>query len=120
MGLEEQLELEARERLQLQKTARRNEKRVKEVLMQIEDERRGGELHKEQAEKSTVRIKNLKKQLDEAEEEISKEKGAKRKLMRELEDLNEAYEVLEREVGGYRSKIRYVFLPLCVGHAMLE
>jgi myosin protein heavy chain len=74
--------------------------------MQVEDERRGGELHKEQADKSTTRVKNLKKQLDEAEEEISREKGAKRKLQREIEDLTEAYEVLEREVAGYRNKMR--------------
>lgn len=49
--LEEQFEVEAKERLAHQKANRKLDKKLKEVLMQLEDERRHADQYKEQVEK---------------------------------------------------------------------
>lgn len=51
-------------------------------------------------------MKTLKRQLDEAEEEISREKTQKRKAQRELEDMLESYEAMTRENNNLKNKIR--------------
>lgn len=53
-----------------------------------------------------VRVKGLKRQLDEAEEEISREKAQKRKLQREMEDMMESHETMSRELNNLKSKLR--------------
>jgi len=55
-----------------------------------------------------VRVKGLKRQLDEAEEEISREKAQKRKLQREMEDMMESHETMSRELNNLKSKLRWV------------
>ena len=78
---------------------RKLEKKIKELMMQLEDERRHADQYKEQNEKvggrhslairtdlemfyfqSNNRIKAMRRQLDEAEEEISREKAHRRKV----------------------------------------
>lgn len=54
------------------------------------------------------RNKILKRNLDEAEEEIQKEKAQKRKAQRDMEDMLEAQEGLNRELNSLKSKLRYV------------
>lgn len=51
-------------------------------------------------------MKNFKRQLDESEEECSREKAAKRKVQRELEDLHENCDNLQREVTNLKNKMR--------------
>lgn len=51
-------------------------------------------------------MKILKRQLDEAEEELSREKAQKRKFQRECEDMFESHESLTREVSNLKSKLR--------------
>lgn len=53
-----------------------------------------------------VRVKTLKRQLDEAEEEVQREKVGKRKAQRELEDMLEAHETMARECSNLRNKLR--------------
>ena len=52
------------------------------------------------------RIKGLKRQLDESEEEVSREKAARRKIQRELEDLIAENESKEREINNLKNKLR--------------
>ena len=52
------------------------------------------------------RIKALKRQLDETEEEVSREKAARRKTQRELEDLIAENESKEREITNLKNKLR--------------
>lgn len=52
------------------------------------------------------RNKMLKRNLDEAEEEIQKEKTQKRKAQREMEDMLEAQEGLTRELNSLKAKLR--------------
>ncbi|XP_071391140.1 myosin-10-like isoform X1 [Centroberyx affinis] len=104
--LEEQLEQEAKERAAANKIVRRTEKKLKEVCMQVEDERRHADQFKEQMEKSNSRMKQLKRQLEEAEEEATRANASRRKLQRELDDATEASEGLSREVNTLKSRLR--------------
>ncbi|KAL0993002.1 hypothetical protein UPYG_G00102020 [Umbra pygmaea] len=106
LQLEEQLEQEAKERAAANKIVRRTEKKLKEVCMQVEDERRHADQYKEQTEKANSRMKQLKRQLEEAEEEATRANAYRRKLQRELEDATEASEGLSREVNSLKSRLR--------------
>ncbi|XP_022530909.1 myosin-9a [Astyanax mexicanus] len=104
--LEEQLDNESKERQQSLKLTRRTEKKLKEVLLQVEDERRNGEQYKDQLEKANVRQKQLKRQLEEAEEEATRANAYRRKLQRELEDATESADAMNREVSSLKTKLR--------------
>merc|ERR1712168_1293330 len=93
-NLEEQLSAEAQERMLAAKANRKLEKKIKELLMQLEDERTNG------------RMKAMRRQLDEAEEEISREKAHRRKAQRELDDYVESNESMNREINNLKNKLR--------------
>ncbi|XP_077411933.1 myosin-9-like isoform X1 [Vanacampus margaritifer] len=109
--LEEQLDFETRERQSASKLVRRTEKKLKEVVLQVEDERRNTEQYKDQADKLNSRMKQLKRQLEEAEEEAQRANANRRKLQRELEDATESAETMNREVTSLKSKLRRGDLP---------
>uniref|UniRef100_A0A3Q3WG50 Myosin, heavy chain 10, non-muscle n=1 Tax=Mola mola TaxID=94237 RepID=A0A3Q3WG50_MOLML len=104
--LEEQLEQEAKERAAANKMVRRTEKKLKEICMQVEDERRHADQFKEQVEKANSRMKQIKRQLEEAEEEATRANASRRKLQRELDDATEASEGLSREVHTLKNRLR--------------
>lgn len=52
------------------------------------------------------RVKTLKRQMYETEEEVQAEKANKRKAQRELEDLQESHETITRECNNLRNKLR--------------
>jgi len=105
-NLEEQLSGETAERMAQAKVNRKQEKKMKENLLMLDDERRHADQYKEQAEKVNGRIKALKRQLDELEEEVSREKAQRRKVQRELEDLVADNESKEREITNLKNKLR--------------
>merc|ERR1719151_545687 len=105
-NLEEQLSAEAQERMIAAKNNRKLEKKIKELLMQLEDERRHADQYKEQNEKTNGRMKAMRRQLDEAEEEISREKAHRRKAQRELDDYVESNEGMNREINNLKNKLR--------------
>uniref|UniRef100_A0A8C2J916 Myosin, heavy chain 10, non-muscle n=1 Tax=Cyprinus carpio TaxID=7962 RepID=A0A8C2J916_CYPCA len=113
--LEEQLEQEAkyatvkRKKLMLQK-------KLKEVFMQVEDERRHADQYKEQMEKANSRMKQLKRQLEEAEEEATRANASRRKLQRELDDATEASEGLSREVSTLKNRLRAFLTVIHLEH----
>lgn len=121
-----------RERQANGKNLRQKEKKLKDLAVQMEDERKQAQQYKDQvrprtmqrkrlsftraqstplrsvqAEKGNVRLKQLKHQLEEAEEESQRMAAARRKLQRELEEASEANDTLSREVASLRSKLRY-------------
>ncbi|KAM3622836.1 uncharacterized protein V6R79_003764 [Siganus canaliculatus] len=104
--LEEQLDAESKERQQAARLARRTEKKLKEVLLQVDDERRNTEQYKDQLDKSNNRIRQLKRQLEEAEEETTRANAYRRKLQRELDDAMESSDAMNREVSSLKSKLR--------------
>ncbi|KAL0992608.1 hypothetical protein UPYG_G00095660 [Umbra pygmaea] len=103
--LEEQLELENRERQASAKGTRQKDKKLKELTVQLEDERKQVEQYKDQSRRASW-VKQLKRQLEEAEEESQRVATGRRKLQRELEEAAEANDTLSREVSALRSKLR--------------
>jgi len=88
------------------RSSRKLEKKIKELMMQLEDERRHADQYKEQTEKANTRMKAMRRQLDEAEEEISREKAHRRKAQRELDDYVESNESMNREINNLKNKLR--------------
>ncbi|XP_025025352.1 myosin-10-like isoform X1 [Python bivittatus] len=103
--LEEQLEQESRERMLSGKLVRRAEKKLKEVILQVDEERRNADQYKDQVEKGHLRLKQLKRQLEEAEEEASRANASRRRMQRELEDITESAESMNREVTTLRNRL---------------
>ena len=54
----------------------------------------------------TARVKNMKRQLDDSEEEVTRLNGTKRELQRDLDENNEALESAQREVNILRQRLR--------------
>nr|XP_045377191.1 myosin-11 isoform X4 [Camelus bactrianus] len=104
--LEEQVEQEARDKQAATKSLKQKDKKLKEALLQVEEERKMAEQYKEQAEKGNVRVKQLKRQLEEAEEESQRINANRRKLQRELDEATESNEAMGREVTALKSKLR--------------
>ncbi|XP_069393688.1 myosin-10 isoform X6 [Paralichthys olivaceus] len=104
-SMEEQMEQERQERAIANKLVRKTEKKLKEVMMQAEDERRHADQYREQLDKSMVRLKQLKRQLEEVEEENSRSNAQKRKLQRELEELADSGQTMTREITSLRSQL---------------
>uniref|UniRef100_A0A8C3AF38 Myosin, heavy chain 14, non-muscle n=1 Tax=Cyclopterus lumpus TaxID=8103 RepID=A0A8C3AF38_CYCLU len=113
-SMEEQLEQERQERAIANKLMRKTEKKLKEVMMQGEDERRHADQYREQLDKSMVRLKQLKRQLEEVEEDNSRSNAQKRKLQRELEELTDNSQSNAREITTLRSQLRRAALPLAL------
>uniref|UniRef100_A0A8C5C0P9 Uncharacterized protein n=1 Tax=Gadus morhua TaxID=8049 RepID=A0A8C5C0P9_GADMO len=103
---EEQLEAENRERQAGARVVRQKDKKVKDLTVQMEEERKQSQQHKEQVQKAGVRVKQLKRQLEEALEEAQRSTAARRRLQREVEEAQENNEALNQEVSSLRSKIR--------------
>ncbi|XP_052604206.1 myosin-9 isoform X2 [Peromyscus californicus insignis] len=118
--LEEQLDNETKERQAASKQVRRTEKKLKDVLLQVEDERRNAEQFKDQADKASTRLKQLKRQLEEAEEEAQRANASRRKLQRELEDATETADAMNREVSSLKSKLRRGDLPFVVPRRLVR
>lgn len=51
-------------------------------------------------------MKSLKRNVDELEEEMQKEKAHKRKAQRECEEMIETVETLNREINSLKAKLR--------------
>ncbi|XP_062921798.1 cingulin-like protein 1 isoform X1 [Mobula hypostoma] len=101
--LEERLEEEERERSALQLNNRKLERKAKELMLQIDDER----LHlTDQKDQLNLRLKALKRQVDEAEEEIDRLESAKRKVQRELEEQIETNEELQGQMNTLKKDLR--------------
>ncbi|KAM6967855.1 LOW QUALITY PROTEIN: uncharacterized protein myh14 [Aplochiton taeniatus] len=103
--MEEQLEQERQERAIANKLVRKTEKKLKEVMMQAEDERRHADQYREQLDKSTGRLRQLKRQLEEVEEENSRSNAQRRKLQRELEEMTDSSQSMNREITTLRSQL---------------
>uniref|UniRef100_A0A6Q2XZX3 Myosin, heavy chain 14, non-muscle n=1 Tax=Esox lucius TaxID=8010 RepID=A0A6Q2XZX3_ESOLU len=111
-SMEEQLEQERQERAIANKLVRKTEKKLKEVMMQADDERRHADQYREQLDKSMGRLRQLKRQLEEVEEENSRSNALRRKLQRELEELTDSSQSMTREITALRSQLRRAPLPL--------
>uniref|UniRef100_A0A8C2U665 Myosin-9 n=1 Tax=Coturnix japonica TaxID=93934 RepID=A0A8C2U665_COTJA len=73
-----------------------------------------------QADKANMRLKQLKRQLEEAEEEAQRANASRRKLQRELDDATETADAMNREVSSLKSKLRRGDLPFVVTRRLVR
>ncbi|KAK7832710.1 hypothetical protein U0070_026906 [Myodes glareolus] len=106
--LEDRLESEERDRANLQLNNRRLERKVKELVMQVDDEHLSLTDQKDQL---SLRLKAMKRQVEEAEEEIDRLESAKKKLQRELEDQIGVNEQLQGQLNSMKKGLRLKMLP---------
>ncbi|XP_009992720.1 PREDICTED: cingulin-like protein 1 [Chaetura pelagica] len=101
--LEERLENEERDRANFQLNNRRLERKVKELMLQVDDEHLSLTDQKDQL---SLRLKAMKRQVEEAEEEIDRLESAKKKLQRELEEQLDMNEELQGQLNAAKKELR--------------
>ncbi|XP_076204384.1 cingulin-like protein 1 isoform X3 [Aptenodytes patagonicus] len=101
--LEERLENEERDRANFQLSNRRLERKVKELMLQVDDEHLSLTDQKDQL---SLRLKAMKRQVVEAEEEIDRLESAKKKLQRELEEQLDMNEQLQGQLNAAKKELR--------------
>uniref|UniRef100_A0A8C9B0Q0 Cingulin like 1 n=1 Tax=Phocoena sinus TaxID=42100 RepID=A0A8C9B0Q0_PHOSS len=106
--LEDRLESEERDRASLQVSNRRLERKVKELVMQVDDEHLSLTDQKDQL---SLRLKAMKRQVEEAEEEIDRLESSKKKLQRELEEQMDVNEQLQGQLNSMKKDLRLKKLP---------
>ncbi|XP_067327289.1 cingulin-like protein 1 isoform X2 [Anolis sagrei] len=101
--LEERLENEERDRANLQLSNRRLERKVKELMMQVDDEHLSLTDQKDQL---SLRLKAMKRQVEEAEEEIDRLESSKKKLQRDLEEQVDLNDQLQGQLSAIKQELR--------------
>ncbi|KAG9489415.1 hypothetical protein GDO78_005406 [Eleutherodactylus coqui] len=100
--LEERLENEERDRANLQLNNRRLERKVKELMMQVDDEHL---TLTDQKDQLSLRLKSMKRQVEEAEEEIDRLESAKKKLQRDLEEQVDVNEQIQAQLNAAKKEL---------------
>ncbi|KAJ8000331.1 hypothetical protein DPEC_G00203720 [Dallia pectoralis] len=101
--LEDRLHSEEREKLSIQSSQRRVERKLKEMVATLDQERNQ---HAEQRDQLSLRVKALKRQLDESEGEVERLEAVRRKAFRDLEEQQELQEALQAKVAVLESDKR--------------
>ncbi|XP_073493448.1 cingulin isoform X2 [Phyllobates terribilis] len=101
--VQEHLQQGEREKNTLMSSNRKLERKLKELNIQLEDERLQVNDQKDQL---NLRVKALKRQVDEAEEEIERLEGLKKKAQRELEEQHEINEQLQSRLKSMEKESR--------------
>ncbi|XP_043993491.1 cingulin isoform X2 [Gambusia affinis] len=101
--LEERLRSEEREKTSIQASQRRAERKLKELNATLDQER---SQHIEQRDQLTLRVKALKRQLDESEGEVERLEGVRRKVLRDLEEQQELQEALQAKVAALENDLK--------------
>ncbi|XP_029023847.2 cingulin [Betta splendens] len=100
--LEERLRSEERE-ASIQASQRRTERKLKEANATLDQERTQ---HVEQRDQLSLRVKALKRQLDESEVEVERLEGVRRKFLRDLEEQQELQEALRAKVTAMETEYK--------------
>ncbi|XP_041099023.1 cingulin [Polyodon spathula] len=93
--LDERLQNEEREKSAALSSNRKLERKVKELNIQLEDER---QQQQDQREQLALRVKALKRQVDLSEEELERLENGKKKAVRDLEEQLELREQLQNRI----------------------
>ncbi|XP_053330746.1 cingulin isoform X3 [Spea bombifrons] len=101
--IQERLQSEEREKNNLLSSNRKLERKIKELNIQLEDERLQVNDQKDQL---NLRVKALKRQVDEAEEEIERMEGLRKKAVREMEEQQEINEQLQARLKTMEKETR--------------
>ncbi|CAG10841.1 unnamed protein product [Tetraodon nigroviridis] len=101
--LEERLRSEEREKSSILASQRRMERKLKEVNATLDQERIQ---HVEQRDQLSLRVKALKRQVDESEGEVERLEGVRRKVLRDLEEQQELREALHAKVSALENELK--------------
>ncbi|XP_029359265.1 cingulin isoform X2 [Echeneis naucrates] len=101
--LEENLRVEEREKNSVLASQRRLERKLKELNMTLDEER---QTHTEQRDQLTLRVKALKRQVDEGETELERIDGLKRKAQRDMEEQMELKDALQSRVTALEAELK--------------
>lgn len=101
--LEERLRSEEREKASIHASQRRMERKLKELNATLDQER---SQHAEQRDQLSLRVKALKRQLDESELEVERLEGVRRKVLRDLEEQQELQEALQAKVTTLETELK--------------
>ncbi|KAM9340015.1 cingulin [Symphorus nematophorus] len=101
--LEERLRSEEREKSSIQASQRRTERKLKELNATLDQER---SQHIEQRDQLSLRVKALKRQVDESEGEVERLEGVRRKVLRDLEEQQELQEALHAKVTALETELK--------------
>uniref|UniRef100_UPI0037E79BED cingulin isoform X2 n=1 Tax=Semicossyphus pulcher TaxID=241346 RepID=UPI0037E79BED len=101
--LEERLHSEEREKVSIQASQRRTERKLKELNATLDQERTQ---HVEQRDQLSLRVKALKRQVDESEGEVERLEGVRRKVLRDLEEQQELQEALHAKVTALETELK--------------
>ncbi|KAL0985258.1 hypothetical protein UPYG_G00154670 [Umbra pygmaea] len=101
--LEERLHNEEREKNSFLSSQRRLERRVKELNITLDEERHQ---QQEQRDQLSLRVKALKRQVDEGETEVERLEALRRKAQREVEEQVELKEALQGRVTALETELK--------------
>lgn len=101
--LEETLHSEEREKATILASQRRVERRLKDLNATLDQERNQSA---EQKDQLSLRVKALKRQVDESECEVERLEGVRRKCLRDLEEQQEQREALQAKVMALEAELK--------------
>ncbi|KAM7420829.1 hypothetical protein PAMA_015170 [Pampus argenteus] len=101
--LEDRLRSEEREKNSVLASQRRLERKLKELNMMLDEER---QTHVEQRDQLALRVKALKRQVDEGETELERIDGLRRKAQRDMEEQIELKEALQTRVTALETELK--------------
>ncbi|XP_078788781.1 cingulin isoform X1 [Oryzias latipes] len=101
--LEERLRFEEREKNSVLASQRRSERKLKELNMTLDEERHA---HTEQRDQLALKVKALKRQVDESETELERIEGLRRKAQRDMEEQMELKESLQARVTALETELK--------------
>ncbi|XP_031155152.1 cingulin isoform X2 [Sander lucioperca] len=101
--LEERLRTEEREKNSVFASQRRLERKLKDLNMTLDEEK---QTHTEQRDQLALRVKALKRQVDEGETELERIDGLRRKAQRDMEEQMELKEALQTRVTALETELK--------------
>ncbi|XP_031431939.1 cingulin [Clupea harengus] len=101
--MEERLHSEEREKNAALSSQRRLERKLKEMNITLDEER---QQYSEQRDSLSLRVKALKRQVDEGESEVERLEGLRRKAVRDLEEQQELKEAMQSRVSALESELK--------------
>ncbi|XP_073340953.1 cingulin isoform X1 [Pagrus major] len=101
--LEERLRSEERDKNTVLGSQRRLERKLKELSMTLDEERLA---HTEQRDQLSLRVKALKRQVDEGETELERIDGMRRKAQRDMEEQMELKDALQTRVTALETELK--------------
>ncbi|XP_034466855.1 cingulin isoform X1 [Hippoglossus hippoglossus] len=103
LELEERLRSEERDKNSVLASQRRLERKLKDLSMMLDEER---QTHTEQRDQFALRVKALKRQVDEGETELERIDGLRRKAQRDMEEQMEFKDALQTRVTALEVELK--------------